>query len=79
MILPLHVACHHSSYEEAVLSSIRAGGCTCSRSALTGALFAAAAGIESIPAEWLSLTNRAEVIQRRAEQVADHASARAAA
>lgn len=79
MIMPLHAACHQASYEEAVLSSIRAGGCTSSRASLAGALCAAAGGIESIPAEWISLTARGVEVQRRAEQIAAHTSARAAA
>lgn len=75
----LHTSCHQASYEDAVLSAIRAGGDTPSRAGLAGALIAAASGIECIPADWRSLTANNAEVQRLAEQVAIHASGLATA
>mmetsp|Transcript_41771 Transcript_41771/g.116477 ORF Transcript_41771/g.116477 Transcript_41771/m.116477 type:complete len:81 (+) Transcript_41771:893-1135(+) len=72
MVMPLHAACHQLSYEEAVLNCIRAGGCNASRASIAGALIAAAAGHEAIPAEWLALAPRAAEVQRLAVELVAH-------
>mmetsp|Transcript_67392 Transcript_67392/g.135334 ORF Transcript_67392/g.135334 Transcript_67392/m.135334 type:complete len:80 (+) Transcript_67392:591-830(+) len=72
MVLPLHAACHQASYEEAVLNSIKAGGCNASRATIAGALCAAAGGRSVIPAEWIALAPRGVEVEKLAEQLVAH-------
>mmetsp|Transcript_101440 Transcript_101440/g.322334 ORF Transcript_101440/g.322334 Transcript_101440/m.322334 type:complete len:80 (-) Transcript_101440:214-453(-) len=72
MVMPLHAACHQASYEEAVLNSIRAGGCTASRASIAGALFAAVGGRSVIPVEWLALAPRCGEIEDLAAKLVAH-------
>lgn len=69
-MMPLHAACNQASYEEAVLNSIRAGGCTVSRATLAGALCAAAGGRDVIPAAWIALAPCGEEVDKLALQLA---------
>ena len=59
----LHAAWRHpDSFEEAVLSTIRAGGDNAGRAAMIGAWMGALHGIEGIPAAWLQkLTARTRI------------------
>jgi len=43
-----------NNYKNAILRTIRAGGCNCSRSNFVGAYFAAFKGIRTIPDTWVS-------------------------
>lgn len=69
MIMPLHAACTQASYQEAVLSSIRAGGCSASRASIAGALYAAAGGRSVIPEQWIALTPRAAEIEKLTDKL----------
>ena len=52
----LHAIITSKNYKSAVLKTIRAGGCNCSRANFVGAYFAAFKGIKSIPKEWIRKT-----------------------
>lgn len=62
MPLSFHILSHTSSYAEAIEANIRAGGDSCGRAIMIGALAGAAYGIDAIPMEWtLSLDQSATV------------------
>ena len=50
------------NYKEAILKTIKAGGCNCSRANFTGAYFAALKGLNSIPNSWIKKTIPAKKI-----------------
>ncbi len=50
----IHAILKYKSYKRAVLSTIKAGGCNCSRANFIGSYFAALSGMHSIPKSWLS-------------------------
>ena len=50
------------NYKDAILKTIKAGGCNCSRANFTGAYFAALKGINSIPNNWIKKTIPAKKI-----------------
>ena len=50
----IHAIISSNSYKSAILKTIRAGGCNCSRSNFVGAFFAALDGFSSIPTKWIS-------------------------
>jgi hypothetical protein len=50
----IHAILKSNNYKNAILRTIRAGGCNCSRSNFVGAYFAAFKGIRAIPANWIS-------------------------
>lgn len=52
----LHAIITSKNYKSAVLKTIKAGGCNCSRANFVGAYFAAFKGIKSIPKEWIQKT-----------------------
>ena len=58
----IHAIISSTNYRSAVLSSIKAGGCNCSRVNFIGAYFAALKGFESIPKSWISKTDSAQQI-----------------
>ena len=49
----IHAIITSKNYKSAVLKTIKAGGCNCSRANFVGAYFAAYKGIRSIPKEWI--------------------------
>lgn len=72
MIMPLHAACYAATYEQAVLNSICAGGCTASRATIAGALCAAAGGRDVIPPGWFSLAPKGVEVETLAVKLAKH-------
>ena len=53
-----------NSYKSAVIKTIKAGGCNCSRANFVGAYFAALKGIKSIPTQWINKTKPAKSISK---------------
>ncbi|TRY63868.1 hypothetical protein TCAL_03992 [Tigriopus californicus] len=62
----LHAFQREESFPEAVRSTIRAGGCNCSRSLFIGACAGAKHGLDAIPMEWLEKTTDAETVFKQA-------------
>jgi len=58
----IHSIINSSSYKSAILRTIKAGGCNCSRVNFIGAYFAALKGVDSIPKSWIKKTNSANKI-----------------
>ena len=58
----IHVIINSRSYKEAILKTIKAGGCNCSRVNFVGAYFAALKGVNSIPKSWIKKTDPANKI-----------------
>ena len=52
----IHAIINSKSYKEAILKTIKAGGCNCSRVNFIGAYFAALKGVNSIPKSWIKKT-----------------------
>ena len=52
----IHAIITSASYRSAVIKTIKAGGCNCSRANFVGAYFAALKGIKDIPSEWINIT-----------------------
>ena len=50
------------NYKTAVIKTIKAGGCNCSRANFVGAYFAAANGVKNIPLQWINKTKSAKSI-----------------
>jgi len=58
----IHSIINSTSYSEAILRTIKAGGCNCSRVNFVGAYFSALKGFSSIPKSWITKTNSANKI-----------------
>ena len=58
----IHTIINSTSYKGAILSTIKAGGCNCSRVNFIGAYFAALKGVNSIPKLWIKKTDPAKKI-----------------
>jgi hypothetical protein len=58
----IHAIINSTNYKSAVLRTIKAGGCNCSRANFVGAYFSALNGINSIPSSWISKTTVAKKI-----------------
>ena len=58
----IHSIINSSSYKGAILRTIKAGGCNCSRVNFIGASFAALKGVNSIPKSWIKKTDPAKKI-----------------
>ena len=58
----IHAIISSKSYKSAVIKTIQAGGCNCSRSNFVGAYFAARNGLKGIPKDWIKKTNPAKNI-----------------
>jgi len=58
----IHSIINSSSYKSAILNTIKAGGCNCSRVNFIGAYFAALKGISCIPKAWIKKTDLANKI-----------------
>ena len=50
----IHAILKFKSYKKAILGTIKAGGCNCSRSNFIGSYFAAVNGFSCIPNEWIA-------------------------
>ena len=51
-----------SGYKGAILRTIKAGGCNCSRVNFIGAYFSALKGVDTIPKSWIKKTDSAKKI-----------------
>jgi len=58
----VHSIINSSNYKDAILSTIKAGGCNCSRVNFIGGYFAALKGVNSIPKSWIKKTDLANRI-----------------
>ena len=58
----IHAIITSKSYSSAVIKTIKAGGCNCSRANFVGAYFAARNGLKGIPKDWIKKTNPAKNI-----------------
>ena len=58
----IHSILTSSNYKSAVLKTIKAGGCNCSRVNFIGAYFAALKGLNSIPKTWIKKTEASKKI-----------------
>ena len=58
----IHSIINSTNYKSAILGTIKAGGCNCSRVNFIGAYFAALKGVNSIPKSWIKKTDRARKI-----------------
>ena len=58
----IHAIITSKGYKSAVIKTIKAGGCNCSRANFVGAYFAAKNGLKSIPKDWIKKTNPAKSI-----------------
>ena len=58
----IHSIINSMNYKEAVLRTIKAGGCNCSRVNFIGAYFAALKGVNTIPKSWIKKTAPARKI-----------------
>ena len=61
----IHSILTSSNYKKAVLKTIKAGGCNCSRVNFIGAYYSALKGVGSIPNSWVKKTNAAKRILRQ--------------
>ena len=52
----IHAMITSSNYKSAIIKTIKAGGCNCSRANFVGAYFAALKGFENIPSSWIKKT-----------------------
>ena len=57
-----HAIITSNNYKSAIIKTIKAGGCNCSRANFVGAYFAALKGIKNIPAQWINKTKPAKNI-----------------
>ena len=58
----IHSIINSTSYQDAILKTIKAGGCNCSRVNFIGAYFAALKGVDTIPKSWIRKTDLAKRI-----------------
>jgi len=58
----IHAIITSKSYKSAIIKTIKAGGCNCSRANFVGAYFAARNGLKGIPKDWIKKTNLAKNI-----------------
>ena len=58
----IHAIITSASYKPAVIKTIKAGGCNCSRANFIGAYFVALKGIKTIPLQWIKKTNASKKI-----------------
>ena len=52
----IHVMITSNNYKSAIIKTIKAGGCNCSRANFVGAYFAAYKGFKNIPSSWIKKT-----------------------
>jgi len=58
----IHAMITSKNYKTAVIKTIKAGGCNCSRANFVGAYFAAMNGVKNIPLKWINKTKSAKSI-----------------
>ena len=58
----IYTILNSKNYKDAILKTIKAGGCNCSRANFVGAYFASLKGINSIPKSWIKKTIPAKKI-----------------
>ena len=58
----IHSIINSKNYKDAILKTIKAGGCNCSRVNFIGAYFAALKGFKSIPKNWIKKTSVANKV-----------------
>ena len=58
----IHSIINSTNYKSAILTTIKAGGCNCSRVNFIGAYFAALKGVNAIPKSWIKKTIPAKKI-----------------
>ncbi len=58
----IHSIINSTNYKDAILKTIKAGGCNCSRVNFIGAYFAALKGLGAIPKSWIKKTDLAKKI-----------------
>ena len=58
----IHAILSSTNYQRAILKTIKAGGCNCSRANFIGAYFTALKGLDSIPKSWIKKTLPAKKI-----------------
>ena len=58
----IHSIINSTNYKSAILLTIKAGGCNCSRVNFVGAYFAALKGVSAIPKTWIRKTDLAKKI-----------------
>ena len=61
----IHSILNSKNYKSAIIKTIKAGGCNCSRVNFIGAYFAALKGYKSIPKYWIKKTDAAYRILRQ--------------
>ena len=52
----IHAMINSNNYKSAIIKTIKAGGCNCSRANFVGAYFAAYKGFKNIPSSWIKKT-----------------------
>jgi len=57
------------NFKTAVIKTIKAGGCNCSRANFVGAYFAALKGLKGIPQDWIKKTYPAKNIIKHIAQI----------
>ena len=60
----VHAIITSASYKSAVIKTIKAGGCNCSRANFVGAYFAALRGTKNIPTQWINKTKASKIITK---------------
>ena len=58
----IHSIINSTNYKGAILKTIKAGGCNCSRVNFIGAYFSALKGVGTIPKSWIRKTDSAKKI-----------------
>ena len=58
----IHAIISSNNFKSAIIKTIKAGGCNCSRANFVGAYFAAYKGLKNIPSPWIKKTFRAKDI-----------------
>ena len=58
----IHAMITSNNYKSAIIKTIKAGGCNCSRANFVGAYFAAYKGFKNIPSSWIKKTLPAKKI-----------------
>jgi len=58
----IHAIITSKNYKNAIIKTIKAGGCNCSRANFVGAYFSAKNGLKGIPKDWIKKTNPAKNI-----------------
>ena len=61
----IHSIINSTNYKGAILKTIKAGGCNCSRANFIGAYFAALKGADTIPKSWIKKTDPAKKILKQ--------------